>query len=46
MLKNDNKITALISAIGIAFGNPRLHKITQLTKLYKFSFQILYRSFY
>ena len=40
MLKNDNKIAAITSAIGIAFVNAKFHKITQLTRFYKFSFQI------
>ena len=40
MLKNDNKITAITSVIRIVFGDPKFHKITQLIKLYKFSFQI------
>ena len=33
MLKNDNKIAAITSAIGIAFGNPKFHKITPINQI-------------
>ncbi len=28
MVKKDNKIAEITSAIGITFGNPKFHKIT------------------
>ena len=31
--KNDNKIAAITSAIGIAFGNPKFHKITPINQI-------------
>ena len=33
MLKNDNKIAAITSAIGIAFGNPKFHKTTPINQI-------------
>ena len=33
MLKNDNNIAAITSAIGIALGNPKFHKITPINQI-------------
>ena len=33
MLKNDNNIAAITSKIGIAFGNPKFHKITPINHI-------------
>ena len=35
ILKNDNKIAAITSAIGIAFGNPKFHKNTPINQIKK-----------